>query len=171
MKKINLMILLPLAIPLLITGCVSLGGPPTKGLKYMDLYPNGMLHTGIDLDVPYGTPVRAISDGEVGAVIRAPNEIFLTLTHRDKVSSFYYHLGRVVVKDRESVKQGQIIAYTGQTGYSSPARNQLITYPHLHLEIYRDGNRINPEALQMTCPAAQSIWWWPVGCEDAYKSK
>jgi hypothetical protein len=171
MKKMNLTFLLTLLIILLIGGCVTTGGPPMSGLKYLDRYPNGMPHAGIDLDVPYGAPVRAITDGEVGSVIQAPNEIYLTLIHRDKFSSLYYHLGKVVVKDRETVKQGQIIAYTGQTGFSSPARNQIITYPHLHLEIWQDGNRINPEKLKMTCPSAQSAWWWPVGCEDSYKSK
>ena len=158
-------------IALSLTGCAVTNGPPKIGMKYQDIYPNGLVHAGLDLDVPYDSPVRAIGDGEIGGVSRNPKEMWLTILHGDGNSSFYYHLGKVVVKERELVKKGQVVAYTGATGYSSPNRNQMITYPHLHLEINIKGNRANPELLNMTCPSPTSKWWWPVGCEEFYKDK
>jgi len=155
-------------VMLFITGCATTSGPPIIGMKYLDSYPFGGVHAGLDLDVPYGSPVRAILDGETGMISKDKNEIYITISHGNGYSAMYYHLEKVVVQEREKIKRGQIIAYTGRTGYSSPARTQMITYPHLHLEVYKDGNRINPENLKMTCPTGNGDWWWPVGCADSF---
>jgi murein DD-endopeptidase MepM/ murein hydrolase activator NlpD len=96
-------------------------------------------------------------------------EPWMTILHGDERSSFYYHLGKVLVKERELLKRGQIIAYKGPTGYSSPNRNQMISYPQLQLEININGNRANQESLRMICPNPNNKWWWPVGCENGYK--
>ena len=162
-------LLVTLTLSSFLMGCAATSGPPKTGMRYLEPYPTSGVHGGLDLDVPYGSPVRAIADGEVVVVSADPKEIYLTISHGNGYTSYYYHLGNVVVKERAAVKRGEVIAVTGRTGYASPARTQMITYPHLHLEIYKDGNRINPEMLDMKCPSPASQWWWPVGCEDSYK--
>lgn len=94
------------------------------------------IHNGIDIAVPIGTPIKAIADGIV--VVAGPaigygywigiNHGFVNDT---KVSSEYGHLSKWLVNNGQKVKQGQIIAYSGNTGYSQG--------PHLHLTI-RHGN-------------------------------
>ena len=94
------------------------------------------VHNGIDIAVPVGTPIKAIADGTV--VVTGPVSgygywvgINHGLVNGVKVSSEYGHLSKWVVNNGQHVKQGQIIAYSGNTGYSQG--------PHLHLTI-RHGN-------------------------------
>ena len=94
------------------------------------------IHNGIDIKVPVGTPVKAIADGTV--VVVGPSEgygywvgINHGLVNGTKVSSEYGHLSKWIVNNGQKVKQGQIIGYSGNTGYSFG--------PHLHLTI-RHGN-------------------------------
>ncbi len=94
------------------------------------------VHNGIDIAVPIGTPIKAIADGTV--VVVGPTSgygywvgINHGLVNDNKVSSEYGHLSRWIVNNGQKVKQGQIIAYSGNTGYSQG--------PHLHLTI-RHGN-------------------------------
>jgi len=94
------------------------------------------IHNGIDIAVPVGTPIKAIADGTV--VVTGPVSgygywvgISHGLVNGVKVSSEYGHLSKWVVNNGQHVKQGQIIAYSGNTGYSQG--------PHLHLTI-RHGN-------------------------------
>lgn len=94
------------------------------------------VHNGIDIAVPVGTPIKAIADGIV--VVAGPSGgygywvgISHGLVNGNKVSSEYGHLSKWVVGIGQKVKQGQIIAYSGNTGYSQG--------PHLHLTI-RHGN-------------------------------
>lgn len=159
-------------------GCSTLEGPPRKGLRYHDPYPGkSILHMGIDLDVPYGTAVRAINDGEVTFISADPKDLYVMVNHGDGRSAMYVHLGEIIVGERQTIKRGQIIAYTGRSGYDYPGARETtgkqVSYPHLHLEIFRHGSgiRINPESLPLTCPSSDSRWWWPVSCEEFYKGQ
>ena len=58
------------------------------------------------------------------------------ILERDYVSSGYAHQSKVVVKAGQKVKQGDIVGYVGTTGLSTGC--------HLHLQVYRDGTRVNP---------------------------
>ena len=96
----------------------------------------GYKHNGIDIYLPIGTPVKAIADGTV--VVCGPAEgygYWVGINHGVvngvKVSSEYGHLSKWCVNVGQKVKQGQVIAYSGNTGRSSG--------PHLHLTI-RHGN-------------------------------
>lgn len=96
----------------------------------------GYKHNGIDIHLPIGTPVKAIADGTV--VVCGPTEgygYWVGINHGVvngvKVSSEYGHLSKWCVNVGQKVKQGQVIAYSGNTGRSSG--------PHLHLTI-RHGN-------------------------------
>jgi hypothetical protein len=83
-------------------------------------------HSGMDIAVPAGTPVKAPADG---LVTFADPDLYLTggtlvLDHGHGISSNFLHLSRIDVKVGDSVKQGDVIAATGATG--------RVTGPHLH---------------------------------------
>jgi murein DD-endopeptidase MepM/ murein hydrolase activator NlpD len=95
------------------------------------------LHTGVDLGVPIGTPVYAMSDGVV--LISGTNSAYgkmIVIDHGGGISSLYGHLSSLKVSVGDKVKKGQLIAKSGNTGYS--------TGPHLHFEIRKDGTPIDP---------------------------
>jgi len=152
----------------LFTGCSTFDSNPRLGMKFLQPYPimfGGGVHAGLDIDVPLNTPVKSIADGIVaGAMtfdIRGMKTNIITIYHGDNLSSRYMHIDRLSVKNGDRVKQGDIIARTalnGPGGYG----NVPVPYPHLHLEIYKNGEKINPENLNMTCK--DSTYIWPVGC-------
>jgi murein DD-endopeptidase MepM/ murein hydrolase activator NlpD len=93
-----------------------------------------------DFAMPAGSPVAAARDGIVVALksnssIGGPDKIFtdstnyISILHTDGTIGNYLHLqqGGVIVEEGQAVKRGQIIAYSGNTGYS--------TRPHLHFEV------------------------------------
>lgn len=93
------------------------------------------IHNGIDIAVPIGTPVKAIADGKVIAARPASGYGKYVVIDHGKingitVTSEYGHISRYCVSYGRQVKQGQIIAYSGNEGKSEG--------PHLHLTI-REG--------------------------------
>lgn len=85
-------------------------------------------HTGIDIGVPTGTDVYAIKDGEVvqaGPGGDAGN--YIMIKHADGLWSNYQHNSQLLVSKGESVRQGQLIAKSGNTGFS--------TGPHIHFGV------------------------------------
>jgi murein DD-endopeptidase MepM/ murein hydrolase activator NlpD len=94
-------------------------------------------HPGIDIAQPAGTPILAPGDGTVARVGTDPFlGNFLELQHGLGYLTVYGHCSRVVVRAGVPVRRGQVIGYTGQTGEAAA--------PHLHFEIWRDGQPINP---------------------------
>ena len=94
-------------------------------------------HKGIDFAVPVGTAVMASCGG---TVIRAGwgsgYGYCVYIQHPDGRVTRYGHLSKVLVKTGQSVKQGEKIALSGNTGVS--------TGPHLHFEILIGGSQVNP---------------------------
>lgn len=94
-------------------------------------------HSGIDFSSPSGTAVLASGSGKVTKVGRDPAYgIYIEINHADGFTSKYAHVRATFVKEGQTVIRGQKIAEVGSTGRS--------TSPHLHYEIYRNGNAINP---------------------------
>lgn len=102
------------------------------------------MHQGIDFAVGYGTPVVAAADGVVVEARRwGGYGNWVRVRHANGLESGYAHLSRFAsgLRAGQRVHQGQVIAYVGSTGAS--------TGPHLHYEIWRNGQRINPRGVQM----------------------
>lgn len=94
-------------------------------------------HTGLDLAVTIGTPVRAVGGGTVLDVGSDPEYgQFVLLAHPDGYQSKYGHLSRALVSPGAVVSAGEVIALSGNSGRS--------TAPHLHLEIRRGDATIDP---------------------------
>jgi len=93
-------------------------------------------HAGIDIGVPYGTPLYSLKDGVViySGVMDGYGNIVM-IDHGDMVS-VYAHNSQLLVSKGESVKGGQRITYSGNSGLSSG--------PHLHFEIRTGGSTIDP---------------------------
>lgn len=98
-------------------------------------------HTGLDLRASVGTPVYATSDGVV-ELVRTNQTVgygnLITLAHAHGFKTLYAHLDRVAVNQGEFVQKGQLIAYSGNTGYSSG--------PHLHYEVRYLNKPLDPIA-------------------------
>ena len=112
-------------------------------------------HRGIDLVAPVGSPVRAVQSGRVIQIgTHRGLGRFIELEHRHRLSSLYAHLSGVRVAVGQRVRQGQAIGAVGKTGN---ARHRWIT-PHLHLEILRGAEPINPQTLGLRAvePAPRS---------------
>ena len=100
------------------------------------------LHSGVDLAADYGTNVLAVADGTVlDCSYDAAFGYILTLEHENGVQTQYAHLSEFLVEPGDTVQQGQIIAKTGDSGWT--------TGPHLHLGVLIDGEAVDPlEALK-----------------------
>jgi murein DD-endopeptidase MepM/ murein hydrolase activator NlpD len=94
-------------------------------------------HQGVDLAARYGTPVKAVADGEVqesgwcgglGNCVR--------IRHDGGIVSIYGHLSRIMTAEGRKVRVGELIGLVGSSGLS--------TGPHLHYAIEKDGEYVNP---------------------------
>jgi len=98
---------------------------------------NQLQHFGVDLKAPFKTEIHAINDGRVVFADDLSNYgKTLAIDHGLGIFSLYLHLNDFKVFFGEMVKKGQIIALSGNSGYS--------TAPHLHFSIRDAGSRVDP---------------------------
>lgn len=100
--------------------------------------PNGLQNDGIDLAVPQGTPVKAADDG---VVAYAGNELkgygnLVLIRHDNGYVTAYAHASEILVRRGETVKRGQVIAKSGETGN--------VKSPELHFEIRKGPTPVDP---------------------------
>jgi murein DD-endopeptidase MepM/ murein hydrolase activator NlpD len=98
-------------------------------------------HNGIDIVVKDGTPVYATAGGFViFSGYTTDYGHIIIINHPDGYISIYKHCSLILKREREIVKQGELIAQSGNSGLAT-------TGPHLHFEIWKNGQPIDPEKL------------------------
>lgn len=109
------------------------------GYRRHPIYKTKKFHSGVDYAAPKGTPVFASGNG-VLELVRYVNGYgnSIKIRHNSEYQTFYAHMNGFAsgMKPGVRVRKGQIIGYVGSTGRS--------TGPHLHFEILRKGQRIDP---------------------------
>lgn len=95
-------------------------------------------HEGLDIANDVGTSVYAAGDGVVEYAGRTQGGygILVEVSHGFGYTTAYAHLSKVLVKEGQRVKRGDLIALSGRTG--------LVSGPHLHYEVRLNGIRQNP---------------------------
>jgi len=136
-------------------------------------YNGGLSHKGlsayaVDFSLPVGTPIYAAREGEVvgvdvsndlggGSPVFRPYMNYVNIRHSDGTLGNYYHLKfeGSAVKIGDIVKKGQLIAYSGNTGYT--------TAPHLHFSVSKVDpvSMRRPMNLQIKIQTVQGIVNYP----------
>ena len=94
-------------------------------------------HSGVDLKCSIGTSVKASRSGKVTYCgINGNYGKLIILKHSSGYETYYGHLSKFKVKPGDTVRAGQVIALSGNSGRS--------TGPHLHFEVRKNGSVINP---------------------------
>lgn len=127
------------------------------------LYSSGT-HNGIDLRAARGTPIKAVLTGVVQATGNTDAQYgcysygkWVLIKHENGLSSLYGHLDLIKVSQGQPVLTGEVIGYSGQTGYA--------TGPHLHLTIYASqGVRVQQYTSSLNCKNVTI----PIAPSDAY---
>ena len=108
------------------------------GMRVHPIYKVKVMHPGVDFSARQGTPVYATGAGKVVEVKTSLSGYGkqVIIDHGFGYRTRYAHLQDFNVKEGQQVERGQSIGLVGNTGTS--------TAPHLHYEIYREGERVNP---------------------------
>ncbi|OGJ03927.1 hypothetical protein A3G06_00530 [Candidatus Nomurabacteria bacterium RIFCSPLOWO2_12_FULL_46_14] len=128
------------------------------------LYASGT-HNGVDFRAAMGTPIKAMADGVVAGVGDTDVQCagvsfgrFALLKFNNGLAATYGHMSLVKVSPGQSVARGQIIGYSGNTGYS--------TGPHLHVSVYaRDAVELKTLPSK-SCPGR--VLTQPISAVNAY---
>lgn len=119
---------------------------PAVGFYYGDGYGASRgdhMHEGLDMMGKMGSPIYAVDAGKVdGSGYQSNGAIVMTITAKDGHAWFYGHFSKIVVKDGDVVKAGQLIGYMGDTGAPGAV--------HLHIELLPNGwngGAVDPEPL------------------------
>lgn len=95
-------------------------------------------HTGLDIGVSSGTPIKAAADGTVAvASFDSSYGNQIVLNHGNGIQTRYGHNTRLKVHKGATVRQGEVIAFSGATGN--------VTGPHCHFEVILNGRPVDPE--------------------------
>lgn len=97
----------------------------------------GAFHSGVDIGVPTGTPVRAAADGVVATVgWESGYGKLVVIDHGNGMRTYYGHLSSYGVVPGQDIRLGQRIGTSGATGRANA--------PHLHYEVRMGGTPVNP---------------------------
>jgi murein DD-endopeptidase MepM/ murein hydrolase activator NlpD len=98
-------------------------------------------HRGLDIGAGHGTPILATLDGVVArAGWGGGYGNVVELRHTGGLATRFGHMSRISVASGQQVRQGEVIGYVGSTGLS--------TGPHLHYEILRNGQLVDPVSVK-----------------------
>lgn len=97
-------------------------------------------HSGIDITMSgaYGKKLVATKGGTIDTVVYSDSGYgnYIIIDHGDGWASLYGHCSSIAVYEQQKVKQGDVVAYIGESGYA--------TGPHVHFEIRYWGDKVNP---------------------------
>ena len=113
--------------------------PIDKSRTYISAYyGDGRGHTGMDIAGPVGTEIYAAADGVVQSVNSSGSGygIHVVVKHDGNLATLYGHCSQLLVQPGDTIQAGQVIALSGNTGYS--------TGPHLHFEVRIGNTRVDP---------------------------
>ncbi|HEY8346965.1 MAG TPA: peptidoglycan DD-metalloendopeptidase family protein [Symbiobacteriaceae bacterium] len=107
------------------------------GWRIHPVYGTESFHDGLDISLPYGTPVQAVYSGFVTMASRNGGYgLTVRIDHGGGISTEYCHLSDFNVRVGDWVEAGQVIAWSGNSGVS--------TGPHLHFMVRVNGTPVNP---------------------------
>jgi murein DD-endopeptidase MepM/ murein hydrolase activator NlpD len=108
------------------------------GYRIHPIYKIKKFHYGIDFTAPTGTDIYVTGDGTIEQIESSHRGYgnSIIVNHGYGVKTLYAHLDHFNVKQGQKVKRGEIIGYVGNTGLS--------TAPHLHYEVLRNSEKVNP---------------------------
>ena len=120
----------------------SIGGvlffTPLKGI-ITNVFNPGQKHYGVDVVSKQNEAVKAVLDGTVlFSNWTVETGYVMAIQHSQNIVSVYKHNSANLKKAGDFVRAGEPIAIIGETG-------ELVTGPHLHFEIWNDGNAVNPK--------------------------
>ena len=109
------------------------------GYRFHPIYKIKQFHYGMDFTAPIGTKIYATGDGVVKDVqsIGGGYGRWVLIDHGFGYETLYGHMNEFNVKVGEHVKRGSVIGYVGNSGTS--------TGPHVHYEVHRNGEPVNPQ--------------------------
>ncbi len=120
------------------------------GWRISPIFHKPEFHKGIDLAIPVGTPVRSIADGRVVyAGWGTGYGKYVKVDHPGGFATIYAHLSQFEVHVGEQVKQGEVVALSGNTGWS--------TGPHLYFQFFVHGTPVNPLHIARYSPQASQL--------------
>ncbi len=124
---------------------------PFTQMRWHPILQKYRAHLGIDYAASVGTPVKAAGNGKVLFVgEKGGYGNTIEINHDSSFKTLYGHLNGFAkgLRGGQSVKQGQVIAYVGNTGLS--------TGPHLHFGLYRNNVAIDPASVVKLAKSALS---------------
>ncbi|SEI75068.1 Peptidase family M23 [Sphingobium sp. AP50] len=118
----------------------------TFGMRRHPILGYTRMHAGVDFAARYGSPIYAVTDGVISYAGRhGGHGNYVRIEHGGGLATGYAHMSRIAAAPGQRVRRGQVIGYVGSTGLS--------TGPHLHYELYRNGQVVNPLSVKFTTTA------------------
>lgn len=110
---------------------------PIKGIISASFNPREQ-HYAVDIAVKLNEPIRTTLSGHVVFASYTPETGYVAIVqHGNNLISLYKHCSSIIKKVGSFVRGGEVIAFAGDTG-------ELTTGPHLHFELWYNGNPVNP---------------------------
>lgn len=108
------------------------------GMRLHPVYKTYRMHTGMDFTAPIGSDIYCTGDGVVKKTERSGRGYgnHVIVDHGYGYETVYAHMSQINVRKGQKVKRGDILGVVGNSGTS--------TGPHLHYEVHKNGNKINP---------------------------
>lgn len=119
--------------------CAPVSGEVSSPFGYREHPTEGeeRFHYGVDLAADTGTDILCFADGTVTAAGESSSYgKYCMVSHKNGYTTLYAHCDRILASSGAAVRQGEPIAKVGETG--------MVTGPHLHFELQREGTYLNP---------------------------